>query len=80
MEEILEYLTRHGAPSLWLMRNGEWACTLDVYVTPAGTSFKIKFLTGKTPLAALIGCKKNLDDALDAITRGLNTTKPTLKG
>lgn len=73
MEQLLEYLCRYGNPTLWRMRDGEWACMLSVFVTGPGCNFEVKHMNGKTPEDALLGCKNNLDAALVLLKANMPT-------
>lgn len=64
LEAILEYLSRFGRPHLWRMTDGDWACRVEMFVTGQGVSFEVKHLSGKSPMEALEGCKRNMEAAL----------------
>jgi hypothetical protein len=61
---------------LWRMKDGEWACRLEVFVIGEGISFEVKHVRGATPKDALQGCKANLDAAFAQFA----TSTKTLNG
>lgn len=75
MEDLLDYLARFGNPHLWRMRDGDWVCRMEMFVTGPGLSFEVKCLDGKTPMDALQRCKERMDAALTQLAPACPTLK-----
>ena len=65
LEVLLIDFLKYGEPSLWKMDKG-WYCKVEMRVMSLGTTFQVKSdHDNKTPLNAVIQCRKRMLDALD---------------
>jgi len=74
MDEILDDLSSYGEP--WLSKFGSnWKCSVDVFVTGEGVTFKVKSDDCVTPHQACADCHEKLFYALKSIREGKSVTK-----
>jgi len=67
LEEVLMVLSAYGEPRV-AHDGGGWNCCVDMYVSSAGVSFKIRSeFSLKTPLMAAYQCAERLDKALSDV-------------
>ena len=68
-DEILNELSAYGEP--WLSKfNSDWICSVDVFVTGKGVTFKVKSERCMTPQKACSDCHSKLSHALKRIREG----------
>lgn len=75
LEEVLNYLTAHGNPSLMRLKDGQWFCRLDLFVPGTGFSAEVKGdWHSQTALESAQSCK----DRLDALLQSMAEARPTI--
>lgn len=73
-DEILDELSDYGEP--WISKFGsEWKCSVDVFVTSKGVTFKVKSDGLATPHKACSDCHRKLFYALKRIREGKSVTE-----
>lgn len=73
-DEILNELSAYGEP--WLSRfDSDWRCSVDVFVTGEGVTFKVKSEGFRTPQKACSDCHRKLSHALRRIREGKSVTE-----
>lgn len=73
-DEILNELSVYGEP--WLSKfNPDWICSVDVFVTGKGVTFKVKSEGFGTPQKACSDCHRKLSHALRRIREGKSVTE-----